>query len=432
MTENFSKLHPQTQTIVLTIPMYLPSTQNPDAETEQQAVARQDRFLKLPKAIRFKLASFEIGNKIEAIGRKYGFELLRLANITRLIREYYFGEVRFEDFAEEIEKRMSVSPFTAQEIARYLKQEIIDWDPYGKYIAGFTKMTVREIVQNHPKLSDVEITDGDISIKNSDEAHDPTIKNWIQDYISHLGYAKHSQMDRTQYIFHSENGKNLSSPDREKLGIILRSFDENIPLPVDEENGEIVFDGLIPEPASPAGRQRTVNSNQAPTNIAKPQTAPAKQESFIKPYPAYTPPTPQSQRQTSPQPSPYKDKGEGARPASPALVRPPQNFIKSNPIPQSPQEIARPNFITQPNRQVHPEIDKYFNAPESPDIPSIKVHSITEHNDPRAMPQAPPPRPNIQRVAPAQPAPTPRPKYKIIDPFSGPRPEPREMEISLI
>ena len=114
MNTNFSNLSPQAQTALPTIPMYLPSAQNPDSETEQQVIARQDRFLQLPKAIRFKLASFDIGFKIEAIGRKYGFELQRLANITRLIREYYFGEVRLEDFPREIEKRMGVSLLTAQ------------------------------------------------------------------------------------------------------------------------------------------------------------------------------------------------------------------------------------------------------------------------------------------------------------------------------
>ncbi|MFH0930201.1 MAG: hypothetical protein V1814_03040 [Candidatus Moraniibacteriota bacterium] len=385
MKANFSSLSQQFQSIILTTPVYTPGTQNPDAETEQQVVERQDRFLKLPKGTRWKLASFEIGNKIELIGQKYGFELLRLANITRLVREYYFGEVRFENFPTEIEKRMGVSLLTAQEITRYLKQEIIDWDPWAEYIASLPKLPIREIVQQYPKIGNTEITSGYIELKGSEDLEDPTIKNWLKDFVSHLGYDRHSQMDRTQYLFHSENGKNLNSQDREKLGIILKSFDEKIPLPVDEENGEIVFDGLMSEPAHPPRAESEMG----------------RQESFIKSYA----PVSQPPRQAPAIPSRSREINY-----TEPVPRPPKNAPQPLSLrPASPQENIHPNLVSQPNLQINSKIDKYFSAPESPDIPAIKIHSITEHNEPRVAPQS-----------------APRPKYKIIDPFfSKPTPEPR-------
>ena len=367
------------------------------------------KIMALPFGMRLKLLAPDISQKIQLLGQKYQFELLRLANITRLIREYYFGEVRLENFPAEIEKRMGVSLLTAQEITRYIKSEIIDWDPWAEYLAKLPKFPIREIVAKYPKIAETEITAGYIELKGSEDLEDPTIKNWLKDYISHLGYDRHSQMDRTQYLFHSENGKNLSSQDREKLGIVLKSFDENFPLPMDEENGEIVFESVISD-------QRTVNNIPKPTNIIKSQSAPAKQESFIKPYnptPAPQRPTLSPQpRPTSPQPSPYQ--GEGARP---------------NPAPQ-PRPIANvpDNFASQAGKK---EIDKYFSAHESPDTPAIKIHSITEHNEPKPAQQAPP-RPTIQRpvqaLPPRQtstpPQPATRSKYKIIDPFFS-KPEPR-------
>lgn len=443
MAESFSNLSPQLQSVFTSIPMYVSGIQNPDEETDQQVIARQDRFLKLPKNIRFKLASFETGFKIQFIGQKYQFELLRLANITRLIREYYFGEVRFENFAAEIEKRMGVSLLTAQEITRYIKQEIIDWDPWAEYIAHLPKMSVRNIIQQYPKIADTEITSEYLELKNSPDLEDPTIKNWIHDYVLHLGQTNHSQMDRSQYLFHSENGKNLSSPDREKLGIILKSFDENMPLPVDEENGEIVFDEMISARGGSAfggSNQRTVSNNSQPA--PQPSFVPlsgataGKQESFIKPYPPISQPS-------RPIASP--------RPASPSIqTTPPQNFVKPNPIPQPqrqnppvpvfpvapPEEAVHPNFVSQPNRRVSSEIDKYFNTPEARlrsdaggDIPSIKIHGITERNEAPAISPVPP-RPNIQRpLSPRQTSaplqPEPRPKYQIIDPFPDRISEPR-------
>ncbi|MFA6193424.1 MAG: hypothetical protein WC726_00975 [Parcubacteria group bacterium] len=409
---NFKNSGKIKQIWMLTTPLVVPIADDPDSETSNQLISRQEKFLKLSQGIKKKLSRVETSQKIQVIGQKYGFELLRLANITRLIREYYFGEVRFENFPAEIEKRMGVSLLTAQEITRYLKQEIIDWDPWAEYLAKLPKMPIREIVAKHPKIADTEITDEYIELKGSDDLADPSIKNWLKDYISHLGYNPHSQMDRTQYIFHSENGKNLSSQDREKLGIILKSFDENIPLSVDEENQEIVFDIV----------------EQKPKPVPQPSFAKAtasKQESFIKPY--------------APIPARIATRSVAGG-SQPALPPRPQ------PQPAPPQETIHPDFTTQPNKQVNSpphisprmeseadrEINKYFSAPETPDIPSIKIHSITEHNEPK-MAQQVPPKQNIQRSvfpgpisAPQQPEQASRPKYKIIDPFfSKPRPEPR-------
>jgi hypothetical protein len=412
MNTPFSQLSKELQLIFLTIPVYLPSTQNPDAETKQQVVERQDRFLRLPKGVRWKLASFDIGNKIEAIGQKYGFELLHLANITRLIRKYYFGEIRLENFPAEIEKRMGVSLLTAQEITRYLKQEIIDWDPWAKYIAGLSKFPIREIVQQYPKIGDTEITAEYIELKDSEDLEDPTIKNWLKDFVSHLGYEPHSQMQRAQYLFHSENGKNLSSQDREKLGIILKSFDEKVPLPVDEENGEIVFDGVIND-------QRSTINNPITTAIPKSQPTLNKQEPFIKPYVPISQQTLPPRQTSSPRPLPLRQassplhtggqayKGEGDR-----------HISQPQPIRNVPA-----NFASQIGKE---EINKYFSAPESLAIPEIKIHSITEHNEPRIALQQTRPQQNVQHFVSQRPQPTPRPKHKTIYPFfSKSMPEPR-------
>jgi hypothetical protein len=420
---SFAQLNKENQINRTTTPMMVSLTQFPDEETREMMMQRHTKFLSLPEKIKDKLASIGISQKIQAIGQKYGFELLRLANITRLIREYYFGEVHFEDFPAEIEKRLSVSLLTAQEITRYIKSEIIDWDPWAEYVSKLPKMSVREMFERKLKIAGTEITAGYVELRGSDELEDPTIKNWIQDYITHLGYGKHSQMDRTQYLFHSENGKNLSSQDREKLGIILKSFDENIPLPVDEENEEIVFEGLISEQKSPSS-----------SPFKKGGEATGKQESFIKPYnpiqesprqiprPTIAPPAPTRTVPTlnfaNPISLPPRPPAGEARQTSAPAPRP--SFVPpSGDAVGKPEEFVHPNFATQPNRQLNPEIEKYFNTPETPEIPPIKIHSMTEHNEPKSDP-----RPIVQRPAPIQPEPL-RPQHRIINPFSPRIAEPR-------
>ncbi|MDD3487032.1 MAG: hypothetical protein PHF35_01475 [Candidatus Moranbacteria bacterium] len=331
----------------------------------------------MEKNIRYRLASTETSQKIQAIGRKYGFELERLANITRLIREYYFGEVRFEDFPKEIESRMGVSLLTAQEITRYIQHEIIDWDPWGEYLASLPKLTAREIVERRPKLAGLEITGGYIESQNSDELEDPTIKNWIHDYVSRLGYARHTQMQRTEYLFRSANGVNLDSPDREKLSIIIRSFDENIPLPVDEENGEIIFDS----------EQRAGNKDQrSKINDQSVAQVPFREERGVSQIPAKPvfKPQPQPAKPAfipKPQPAPQKETAFVRSYSPPA---PP-------PTPQVPSP-APANFVTD----LHPD----FSAKS--DEPPVRIKSITSRNGFR----------------PSQPDNRNRPKHIIYDPIS--------------
>jgi hypothetical protein len=279
---SFSQLNNETQINRLTTPMLVSVSQNPDSETKEMITKRHGRFLKLPEKTKDKLASVLTSQKIQSIGRKYAFDLLRLANITRLVREYYFGEVRLEDFPREIERRMGVSLLTAQEIARYLKTEIIDWDPWAEYLASLPKASAREILTRFPKVAEQEITGGFLELKGSEDIFEPTIRNWLRDYVQHLGQERHSNIDRMNYLFHTENTRSLLSTDREKLGIILRSFDENTPLAVDLENNEVVFD--ISE--TPANKGSTFSlsdksSNSSRSNLGQKPVS----ENFIKPYP---------------------------------------------------------------------------------------------------------------------------------------------------
>ena len=241
----------------LVSPMLVPNRSDLLAESNEEFIKRHERFLGLAGGIKYKLAFPGTGEKIQTIGKKYGFELLRLANITRLIREYYFGEVRLENFSREIEKRMSVSLLTAQEIARYIKAEIIDWDPWAEYLAKLPKASAREIVAKYPKVADKEITGDFIELKDRpDDIFAPSIKNWLRDYTMNVGQANHSDIIRMNYLFHTENTKGLTSQERDKLGIILKSFDENIPLAVDTENQEIIFEYIEKKEAASANRAR--------------------------------------------------------------------------------------------------------------------------------------------------------------------------------
>ena len=104
------------------------------------------------------------------------------------------------------------------------------------------KIGLKSALQQHPEIGEQVISSSPLRIKSFDRPVRPSIRNWLYDYTSQLGQGPHDSMQRSNYLFRSGNTKNLSSTEREKLGIILKSFDENTPLSVDTENNEVVFE----------------------------------------------------------------------------------------------------------------------------------------------------------------------------------------------
>lgn len=350
----------------LTTPVYVPLTQNPDDETFQQKLERYTKFEVLPETVKFKLVEPKTSQKIQLIGRKYNFDVLRLANITRLIREYYFGETRLEDFPREIEKRMEVSFSMAQEITNYLRSEIIGWNAWAEYLSKLPKILARELVAKYPQAAEREITNDYIEFKDRpDQIFDPSIKNWLRDYLSYAGQNNHSDFERMNYLFHTKNTEKLSSQEREKLGIILKSFDENIPLAIDTETQEVVFEDL----AGPVMRN------------TKPETK-IKESSFIRPYqpirethsPTY-PPTSKKREQASPQFATQNIISQ-----QPAIKPPLPPAIQPTRPPEYPKidhsfrpEVAKPKQSSQNlgKNSTFPPRETSFQDPSKPSLPPM-------------------------------------------------------------
>ncbi|HHH12536.1 MAG TPA: hypothetical protein ENJ77_01520 [Candidatus Moranbacteria bacterium] len=68
-----------------------------------------------------------------------------------------------------------------------------------------------------------------------------TVGNWLDDYRFSVGAGKHSAIERGDYLFHNRNTKLLSAEDRQKVAVILKSADEDIPLTIDPENEKVIF-----------------------------------------------------------------------------------------------------------------------------------------------------------------------------------------------
>jgi len=57
-----------------------------------------------------------------------------------------------------------------------------------------------------------------------------------------MGPGEHSAMDRSNYIFHSDNGRKITPIERQKLSLILKSLEEKAPLRIDPEKQVVIFE----------------------------------------------------------------------------------------------------------------------------------------------------------------------------------------------
>lgn len=106
----------------------------------------------------------------------------------------------------------------------------------------FTDDDIENLIKNHPKVADQLVTREPIKLLFNNEWVKPTINNWLADYRAYAGAGQHEVSERSDYLLRSENVQNLSPNEREKLGLLLRSYDERFVLPFSTSRQEIIFD----------------------------------------------------------------------------------------------------------------------------------------------------------------------------------------------
>lgn len=265
----FQQLTTASQILITTFPFWVPTTKDPDRESIEQIKQNHGRFLRLPEPIKNKLSSDKISKIIQQIGTVYGLEFLQLADISRAIRSYYFGELKLEDFSFVLAREMNIDFTRAKQIFQIIKERIIDDRSYEiADQASLTNLPLSEALRIYPEVGEQLITSSKINLRNFPYPVRPSIKNWIADYTFNLGYEKHESMARSQYLFQGANTKNLSAPEKNKLAYILKSFDENSPITVNKTTKQIIFTlgETAPDPsrptAVPQAEQKNINSMQ--------------------------------------------------------------------------------------------------------------------------------------------------------------------------
>ncbi len=239
---SFTKLDQEIQIKRCTIPQHVSVTKNPDDENYSQIVERQNKFLTLTIPIRNKLSAPETGETIQRIGKTFSLDLLQIAVIARMVRSFYFGEIKLEDFPNLLAKEFKMDLIQAKKISQIVINKIInDQTQEEEYQSSLEKITLQEALKKYPKLADQLITKNHIELDNYPAPVRPSLKNWLADYTFTIGHNSPTAMDRGIYLFQNKNTKSLLAKERQKLAYLFKSYDEKAFITVDTNNNQIVF-----------------------------------------------------------------------------------------------------------------------------------------------------------------------------------------------
>jgi len=186
-------------------------------EIARQANVNQDQRNKLPQLVWRLAISKNYGDLQRMISENMAVNPAMSAMISQSLEQKIIGNLKI----------LSAKPFVQRTVSEPVKQD--------------TSLPLAKALQEYPKLGEQNITSNMLTLKYFPEPVRPSIKNWITDYHDNMGAGKHEVMDRGNFLFHSTNGKTLTSGERQKLTMVLRALDENTPVQIDPTRQMLVF-----------------------------------------------------------------------------------------------------------------------------------------------------------------------------------------------
>lgn len=172
-----------------------------------------------------------------------------------LFSEIYSKEVELE---EKKEKEESEGP-KAKEDEQITSQSV------NKIDKDIRNLNIKEAIEAYPQILKQFISAKPLRLKEFDYLVNPTVKNWLKDYIDNLGVVSHNNYERVNYLFNSGNGRKLDPIDRNIINNLLKSYDEGLKLPIDIELKQIIISKLVgdtnvyPEEVEPEVKGNTIN-----------------------------------------------------------------------------------------------------------------------------------------------------------------------------
>lgn len=353
---------------------------------EEDAEASEWKKLKaLPTKDKEILLSAELTDRLIQMQDRFGLSDDGLGRVSIFVRKLFFGEFSLADCEAKIGAMLAETgggdPNQAKAIVEYIKNEILTIQPQPEaeetdtgievpLAATLVKLPLLQALSKYPNLGNQLVTRERIRVKTQPAPVRPSLLYWLKYYRDELGVGYHDNVQRGQFLFRSENGRGLSSEERERIGLLLKSVEEELPLTIDTAKPEIVFPRFETVPAAPRREPFVIATNaqviKGPAfGVVSEPTAP------LPPHP----PVPQPPAEPSILPA-----GRGMLSFSSSQILPAEAAEERI---RRAAAALRPTPVSAP----HP-------TPVSPPRPSVPP--VSSAPSPSAAPQSPRPRPAVE------------------------------------
>lgn len=213
-----------------------------------------EQYKVLPQKQKAILLSAELPERLKKLQDIFHIDNGIFKNITICVRKIFFGELSLPECEAKIGSILATTgggdPNQAKAIVEFIEKEIltIQPKPEAEEIQETIKpqrvtmnISLLQALSKYQNLGNQLITRERIRVKSQPEPVRPSLFYWLKYYRDELGVGQHDSVQRGQFLFRSENGKQLSAEERERLALILKSVEEDFPLSIDTERQEIVF-----------------------------------------------------------------------------------------------------------------------------------------------------------------------------------------------
>lgn len=243
-------------------PIIVPVSEN---ETLEQFRARWAQVDALSEKEKDLLSSdFTYGSILE-LSKLLMLPEKKIADVSRLVRSLVCEEIEKNSLDSVLRKIFTeAGEIGISKIKQTISQILSQKTQSEIAKENRKKMSLESALKEFEKIGEQLLSSGPLKLRVFPEMVRPSVKNWIADYRDHLGSGKHGTMERGSYLFHSENGKKLTSLERRKVAEVLKSLDEGTELAIDVQNQKIFFE--------------TRNLERAESERKKPQISFAKSD----------------------------------------------------------------------------------------------------------------------------------------------------------
>ena len=125
------------------------------------------------------------------------------------------------------------------------------------------KLPLQRAMTEYPMLGQQTISSEMVKLRSQIAPVRGTLYNWIKAYRDELGVRKHDTIERTNFLFTSENGKKLTSEEKDRMHHVIEALEDGVAVEVDIRRQSIVWPGVMQSPQVAEVRVPDVQKNSS-------------------------------------------------------------------------------------------------------------------------------------------------------------------------